>query len=194
MYIDRRGILNIKQLTDDRILITLCHDDVKAFNLDFDTIAMSDPHQNKIILRLLQLALSTTGLDSKNKTVVLEALQNNDDLLILVSLSKKTKRKKYRIKRVTQYPCYRFDNCEHMLTAIKKLYNTDALFYNNSAFCYKNRYYLVFDYPFVSKKAKSILSEYSSTVRGVKPFIARLNECGKKLSGGNAVIHIGCSL
>ena len=194
MYIDRRGILKIKQLTDDRILITLCHDDIEAFNLDFDTITLSDPHSNKILLRLLKLALSTTESDSKNKTIVLEAIENDDGILILLSLSKKSKRKKYRIKRVSEHPCYRFDNCEHMLSAIKKLYHTDILFYNNSAFCYKNKYYLVFDYPFVSKKAKSILSEYSSTVRGVKPFIARLNECGKKLSGGNAVIHIGSSL
>ncbi len=187
--------MNITQLSNDKVLISLCHDDMKSFELSFDKIGLSDPHSKKILSRLLSLAMTSTGLCSKNKTVILEALENTDGCLILVSLSdKKHRRKKYKIKRITEYPCFRFDDCENLLCAIKKLYNTDVLFYNNSAYYYNNRYYLVFDYPVVSHKAKKILTEYCGVVKGTKPFVARLNECGKKLSGGNAIIHIGSSL
>lgn len=195
MYIDRRDNLNITPLSDHRVLITLCHDDMNSFDLSFEKIGLSDPHSKKILSRLMTLATSCAGIELKNKVIVLEALENCDGVLLLVSVNeKKTTRKKYRIKRIKECPCFRFTNCEDMLCAINKLYNTNILFYNNSAYFYNDKYYLVFDYPVVSHKAKRILTEYSSSVRGTKPFVARLNESGKNLSHGNAIINIGSSL
>ncbi len=187
--------MTITQLSDCRVLINLCHDDMKSFELSFDNIGFCDPHSKKILSRLTSLALTSSGLSTKNKTILLEALQSNDGCMILVSLSdKKRERKKYKIKRITEYPCYRFDSSENLLCAIEKLYCSDIFFYNNSAYYYKDHYYLVFDYPIVSQKAKKILAEYSNLSQGTKLFVARLNESAKKLSDGNAIVHIGSAL
>ena len=187
--------MNISRLSDDRVLISLCHDDMKNFELDFDTITLKSPHSKRILLRLMTLALSSAGLNTTNKSVMLEALENNEGCLILVSLSdKKQHRKKYRIKRISEFPCFRFECCDDMIDAIKTLYNTDMLFYNNCAYTYNNRYYLVFNYPVVSQKARKILCEYSHSIKCTKPFAAKLNEHGKILSNGNAIVHIGSSL
>lgn len=187
--------MNITQLSDDRVLISLCHEDMINFKLDFDTLEVNNPHSKKLLSRLLNLAVTSTGISTKNKSVVLEALENTDGCLILVSLCEKNKkRKKYRIKRIKEYPCFRFKNCDTLLCAIKSLYNTDTLFYNNSAYSYKNKYFLVFDYPVVSKKATKILTEYSDKLKATRPFVARLQEGGTKLASGNAIIHIGESL
>lgn len=168
---------------------------MKSFNLEFEKIGFSDPHSKKILSRLLSLACVSNSICTDNKTVMLEAVPCAQGCMLLVSVcDKKQRRKKYRIKRITEYPCYRFENAEALLSAVEKLCDTDIFFYNNSAYSYKNRYYLVFDYPLVAQKAKKILSEFSHKVKGSKPFVARLHENGVMLSQGNAVIHIGSSL
>lgn len=186
--------MTITQLSDCRVLLSLCCDDMKSFQLSFDNIGFSDPHSKKILSRLLSLACTKTGLSTKNKTVLVEALENADGCIILISLSEKEKRKKYRIKHISEYPCYCFENSENLLCAIEKLYHSCAFFYNNSVYFHSGKYYLVFDYPVVSDKARKILLEYCNKVKGTKLFISRLNEYAKKLSGGNAIDHIGSAL
>lgn len=187
--------MKISQLSNTKVLISLCNEDMKSFDLDFDRIGLSDPHSKKILSRLLTLACVSNSIDTKGKAILLEAIENNDGVIILVSLSEKqTKRKKYKIKRITEYPCYKFENAEILLCAIEKLCSTNVFFYNNSAYYYKDKYYLVFDYPVVSNKAKVILNEFAVKVCGTKPFVARLNESATTLSSGNAIMHIGSSL
>ncbi len=187
--------MTISQLSNTEVLISLCSDDMKNFELDFNDMGLADPHSKKIITRLLSLACVKNSLQTQGKTIVCEALKSDDGCVLLLSLlDKKQKRKKYRIKRITEYPCYKFSCIDDMLCAVEKLYNTDVLYYNNSAYLFCDCYYLVFDYPIVPKKAQKILSEFSSSVKGSKPFIARLHESGKVISTGNAIVHIGAAL
>lgn len=186
--------MQIIQINENRVLITLKNDDISNFDLEFDKLNYSDPCQQKIIERLFTLACVNNDICTKDKTVTLEALPNPDGYYILVSLNDKKSRKRYRIKRIKEYPCYQFFNIDSMFTIIKKLYNCDALYYNNSLYCYNNRYYLVFDYPSVPKKVQSLLNEFALKVKCNKLFLARLNESAKKISSGNAIVHIGSAL
>ena len=187
--------MKISQLSDTKVLITLCSDDMKNFGLDFQKIGLSDPHSKKILSRLCTLACASNSIKTEQKTILLEAIESGDGMMLLLSVKEReSTRKKYRIKRIQEYPCYRFVDAEHLLSCIERLCDSDSFFYNNSAFLYKDRYYLVFDYPVVSKKAKVILSEFSQKVRGTKTFVARLSESGKSLCKGNAVMHIGSVL
>lgn len=191
----RATVLKISQLSDSKVLITLGLDDMKNFGLDFQKIGFSDPHSKKILSRLCTLACASNSIKTEKKTIMLEAIESGDGVMILVSVKDcASNRKKYRIKRIREYPCYRFENVEALLCAIEKLCNSDSFFYNNSAFFYKNSYYLVFDYPVVCNKAKNILSEFSHKTKGTKTFVARLHESGKTISQGNAIMHIGSQL
>lgn len=186
--------MKISQISHDKVLISLCSDDMKNFDLDFYDMGFSDPHSKKILSRLLSLACTSNSIPTDNKKILCEALKSGDGCVLLVSLSDKKERTKYRIKRIKEYPCYKFTDTENMLTTIEKLYNTDTLYYNNSAYLYNDSYYLVFDYPLVPKKAKEVLSEFAKKVKGSKTFIARLSESGKTISSGNAIVTIGASL
>lgn len=187
--------MKISQLSDTKVLITLGIEDMINFGLDFQKIGLSDPHSKKILSRLCTLACASNSIKTEQKTILLEAIENGDGMMLLLSVKEKENaRKKYRIKRIEEYPCYKFYDAEQLLSCIERLCDSNSVFYNNSAFFYKNRYYLVFDYPVVSKKAKVILSEFSQKVRGTKTFIARLSESGKSLCKGNAVMHIGSAL
>ncbi len=186
--------MKISQLSDTKVLISLCADDMKNFKLEFDEMTLSDAHSKKILNRLLHLACTKSALTSKHKAILCEALPSDDGCMLFLSFAdKQSSRKKYRIKRITEYPCYRFSCVEDLLCAIERLYNTDVLFYNNSVYLYKDRYYLVFDYPIVAQKAQKILLEYAHKLKGSKPFVARLHENAKNISQGNAIIHIGTS-
>lgn len=187
--------MKISQLSNDKVMVTLSADDMKNFELEFDSIGLSDPHSKKVISKLLSVALNSSFAPNDNKSILCEAVPMGSGCVLLITLKdKKNNRKKYRIKRIKEYPCYRFENVDDLLTTVQKLYYTDVFFYNNSVYMYNDKYYLVFDYPVVPKKAQNILSEYSKAVRGTKPFVARLNESAKALSKGNAIIHIGASL
>ncbi len=187
--------MKISQLSKDKVLISLCDDDMKNFELKFDEMGMCDPHSKKIIYRLLTLACSSNNIETDNKTIVCEALKSDNGCVLFVSVKEKNyRRKKYRIKRISEYPCYKFRDVETMLTAFEKLYNLDTLYYNNSAYFYGDSYYLVFDYPIVAKKAEQVLSEFAVKTKGSKTFIARLSESGKTISNGNAIVHIGSAL
>lgn len=187
--------MKISQLSNDKVLISLCDDDMKNFELRFDEMGLKDPHSKKIIYRLLTLACNSSNIKTDNKIITCEAIKSDNGCVLFVSVNdKKNSRKKYRIKRITEYPCYRFYDTEAMLTAFEKLYSADVLYYNNSAFFYKDQYYLVFDYPIVAKKAKQVLSEFAEKTKGSKIFVARLHENGRMISNGNAIVHIGSSL
>lgn len=187
--------MKISQLSSNKVLISLEQKDMQSFELEFDNMKLSDPHSKKIISRLLRLALNSGNIITDNKSVLCEALPSTDGCVLLVSVcDKKDKRKKYRIKRITEYPCYKFSNVEDMLTAIEKLYTTHKTFYNNSAYKYRNNYYLLFDYPVVPQKAAKILTEFSQRLNASKTFVARLNESAKILARGNAIENIGMAL
>ncbi|MBQ6626887.1 MAG: hypothetical protein IIX27_06315 [Ruminococcus sp.] len=187
--------MKISQLSDSKILITLLHDDVERFKLDFSTLGLSDPHSKKVLSRLCTLACASNSIKIKGKTVVLEALENGDGIILLLSVKEKSDtRKKYRIKRIKTYPCYIFENAEHLLCAIEKLCKTNTLFYNNSLFLYNNLYYLVFDYPLITKITQKILYEYAHKKEITKTFISKLNESAQKIACGNAIAQIGSHL
>lgn len=186
--------MTITQISDNKVLITLKSEDISNFDLDFNKLDISDPKHQMILKRIFILACSNKDISSKDKSVTLEALPNPDGYYILVSISDKKIRKKYRIKRITEYPCYRFYSIDNMFSTIEKLYNCDVIYYNNSLYFYKNHYYLVFDYPSVPKKSQPILQEFAHKINCNKLFLARLNESAKKISSGNAIVHIGSEL
>ncbi len=183
--------MTIQQLSNNKVMISLCNDDMKNFELDFDTISAKNPHSKKIIGRLLDLACKSQGLSTKDKSVVLEALPYCDGCVFLISINDRKKRKRYRIKKINSYPCYKFSDCETFLCAVKALHSSKIFFYNNSAYMKDNCYYLVFDYPLLSVKAQAMLCEYAKLTAASMPFVARLKESATVLSVGNAIANIG---
>lgn len=186
--------MTIKQLSEDKVLIRLCADDMKNFALEYEKMGFTDKHSKLILLRLLKIALCNFEAKNQNK-ILMEAIPDNDGCFLLLTLqNERSNRKKYKIKRVKDYPCYRFENCDELLKAIEMLYKNCKLFYNNSAFELKGKYYLVFDYPVVPKNAKMLLKEYSACECSDKIFLSHLYEHANVLSSGNAIEHIGCAL
>lgn len=184
--------MTIEQIDTSKVLISLCTEDMKDFSLKFDTIGFSDPHSRKILTRLLTLACSKTGMKMDNKSMIVEALPHETGCLILLTITpRKSGKKLYKIKKLQSKLCYVFDDSEDFLNVVSILSKARIYFYSNSVYFYNNKYYLVFDYPSVPKRARAVLSEYASVKKCNKIFSAKLREYGKVIAQHDAIEIIG---
>ncbi len=184
--------MTIEQIDNSKVLISLCTEDMADFSLQFGKMSFHDSHSRIILSRLLSIACTKTGLAVEDKSLLVEALPHqNGCLLLITAVPKRTKRKIYKIKKSASLPCYCFKNAENLLSAIEKLNGGNSFYCGNCAYLYKDKYFIVFDYPALSIKTKMILSEFSTVCTGSKSFIARVKEAGKLLADVNAVEQIG---
>lgn len=182
--------MTVDQLGCNRILIKLCEKDMNDFSLDFDTLSFTDAHSRKIILRILQLACFKTGVEVKNKNIMVEALQLDDGCYILLTVTEKHRRHTYKFKRPSDSVCYLLGDSGNFLDAVEKLYSQNVCCNKNSAYLYNGEYYLIFDYPTIPARLKHVLKEYAQKCGG-KVTSARIRENGRQLCSINAIAQIG---
>lgn len=182
-------ILTVDKLSDDRVLIILGTKEMQDYALDFDTLSLNDLHSRKILLRIMQIACRKTGIETRGKSVSIEALSFDEDCYILVTVSQKSRRT-YRIKKNDESVCYFLGESANFLETLEKLYRQNVCCNRNSAYLCDNRYYLIFDYPSIPKKLKRVLSEYGEKSGG-KLAAAKVRENGKLLCRHNAIMQIG---
>ena len=90
--------MNIEQIDDSRVLITLCDEDMKSYSVSFDTMSLSDEHTKKVLKQLMYYASDKTGISFEKKHILIEALKYEHGCILLFTVSEKGKRKIYKIK------------------------------------------------------------------------------------------------
>lgn len=182
--------MTIEQLDKSKVLISLCKEDMDKFSLDIRNMSFCDEHSRKVLLRLLQLACSKTGIEMQKGAVLLEALPHNCGCLLLVTVMEKTKRKTYKVKRYRDFPVYMFETAENLLSCVQKMGDNKVIPHWNSLWLKDDRYYLIFDYPLSGSVYSGILGEFGRRIKATDVYLSRLKESGKLLKDQNAVEHI----
>ncbi len=181
--------MKVNRLSDNRILIVLCEQDMRDFSLDYKTLSLNDNHSRRIMLRLLQVACRKEGIRTDGQSLSIEALSLERDCYILVTVSGKSGRK-YRLKQSNRSLCYNLGNSTNFLDTINSLYIQNVCCNKNSAYFLDGEYYLIFDYPVIPKKLRRVLSEYATKCRD-EYLSTRLREGGKEICKTNAIMQIG---
>lgn len=181
--------MTVDKIADNRVLIVLCEKDMKDFSLDYNKMSMEDNHSRRILLRILQLACVKTGLELMGRSVMLEAVSFDDECYLLVTVKDKH-RKTYRLKNSGESLCYHLGNSGNFLDTVEQLYRQNVCCNHNSAYVYKDEYYLIFDYPSIPQKLKRVLHEYGSKSGG-RVTAANIRENGRQLCRHNAIAKIG---
>lgn len=181
--------MTIDKLTENRVLIVLCKQDMNNFSLDYSTMNFDDSHSRKMLMRILRLACIKEGIEINGKSVLLEAINFNEECYLLVTINSK-RQKKYRLKNNKNCLCYHLGNSGNFLDTIEQLYRQNVCCNHNSAYMYNDEYYLIFDYPSIPHKLRRVLSEYGSKGRNCLS-AARVKENGKQLCKHNAIAQIG---
>ncbi len=173
--------MTIEQIDSGRVMILLGCEDMKDFSLKYDTLGFKDPHSRRILSRLLKLACNKTGMNVINKRMFVEALPHKSGCLILLTLTEKTSRRVYRIKKSDKSYCCVFDNAEDLIRAsiaLKRFSDTKGVVYLEDG-----KYYLIIDTMPLSLYLMSALEEFSQAYVCSKPAAARIMENGREIGG-----------
>ena len=184
--------MTIEQLGKTKLLISLCSQDMKDFSLRFDTMSLWDDHSRKVLWRLLHLASSKTGIPMDESCVLVEAVPFDSGCVLLVSLiDKGDRRKTYRAVKPKGRPCVMFCTSTELLSCAEMVYRQEMPLHKNSLWLFEDRYYLLFDYPCISQKAKGLLGEFGKVFLANDRKVATLKEAGKALCEGDAMNTVG---
>ncbi|MCH5297328.1 MAG: adaptor protein MecA [Ruminococcus sp.] len=181
--------MTIDKLADNRVLIVLCKQDMSDFSLDYSKMKFDDGHSRKVLMRILRLACMKEGIEINGKSVLLEAINFDEECYLLVTINSH-RHKRYRLKSNKNSLCYHLGGSGNFLDTIEQLYRQNVCCNHNSAYMYNNEYYLIFDYPSIPHKLKRVLSEYGNKGKNSLS-AARVKENGKQLCRNNAIAQIG---
>jgi len=183
--------MTIEKLSETKVLISLCGEDMDNFRLNISKMGFGDERSRRVLLRLLELARRETGADLKLKAALIEALPLQSGCLLLVTFTNKERRKTYKVKSIDKRLCYVFGNAEKMLSAAEDLYRTKTEVQDNRLWLSFERYYIVFDNPFIRFATRDILKKYAQEKFLSSVSVSRIKENGKMLCCGNALSAVG---
>ncbi len=181
--------MTVDKIEKNKILVTLCDEDMRDFSLDYDTLSLYDTHSRKILMRILQVACFKIGIEIKDKKMVVEALPTANGCILLLTVEEKQS-KRYKMQGKRKCNCFEVGNSKNFLEVIHLLYKQNVCCNKNSAYEKNGVYYLVFDYPAVPKRFKWILHEYAVRCGG-NIFASRLKEHAREICKSNAISVIG---
>lgn len=182
--------MTVDKLSDNRVLIVLCRQDMEDYRLDLETLSLSDAHSRKILMRIMHTACFKSGIEVSGKSVRLEAIGLDESCYILVTVGSLRRMKTYKLKNPRGCRCYSLGGSENFLNTMEMLYRQNVCCNKNSAYVLGNEYYLIFDYPSIPRRLGRILSEFAGE-KGGRTFAARVKENGKELCANNAIAQIG---
>lgn len=181
--------MTVDKIQKNMILVTLCDEDMREFSLDYDALSFYDSHSRKILMRILQVACFKSGVEIKDKKMLVEALPTADGCILVLTVEEK-QRKKYKMQGKGKCNCFDVGNSKNFLDVIYLLYKQNVCCNKNSAYEKDGKYYLIFDYPAVPKRFKRILHEYAVRCGG-NIFASSLRENAKEICKTNAITVIG---
>lgn len=185
--------MNIERIDNSRIIVSLCNKDMEKFSVTFETLNLSDIHSRKVLKEILCYASYQTGIQLKNKKILIEAMQYEHGCILLITLSDKNKKRKiYRIKNRSDIYIFGFENADCFLNCINAIYHIHENKYSSSAFELDGKYYLAVQ-PTTSLKSKYLqtVNEFSSEVKYGKINFEILKEHASVIASKNAVETIG---
>ncbi|MBE6738443.1 MAG: adaptor protein MecA [Ruminococcaceae bacterium] len=186
--------MTIEKLSDEKILISLCKEDMESLRLNTREMGFCDESSKRSLLRLLQVACREAGMSAVSKTVLMEALPVQSGCLFLLTFTEKKERRTYRVKKTKEGPCYVFSDAEKMLSAAEISYLKKIGSCDNALWAYSSKYYLIFKSPLIKGKLRDILAQYAERIPVTALINSRINEGGKLLCAGDALHTIGKKL
>lgn len=175
--------MTIDMLNKKTILVTLQQEDMRRYALDL-TAHTDTEMTRRGLTELLCRVGEECGLDHRSGSYLIEALPSRDCCLLIISV-RRTRRKKYRIKREKTRAICEFDTADAMLDWMEsdRLEN-----FGYTVYWYSGRYILIPDLS-IPPISLGSLSEYGKVVTASSVVIARVREYGKLLKEYHTARH-----
>lgn len=187
--------MQIEKLDSKHLKITLEPTDMIKYNISFKKLEYSDEHSRNVIKEILKRAYSLTGFVYTKCRLLIEVLPTSDSGCVLYFTRMRDKDPvKLRIKNHSAQTIFRFKNSADLIQCAEKLSNCNFCpNFDNSLYCYKNKYYLIVSTKFtLSKKVLMFLCEFSDKCPPIQKAIVA--ERGFLVQKENALAKIGAAM
>lgn len=197
--------MRFEKLNEDKIRITLSHEDLKKKDIDFHSFMSNSIESQDLFFSMLEEAEKEIGFVTKDYLIRIEALaMAGSDFVLTVTRSlpekKKNAIKKVHIKRkninldlaeVIYYFSSFEDYCSFLQFFYKNNFKPTNLAKKVLLYEYNNGYYLVLNeinlcFPNL-KRLLSCMPEFATVVNNSKIFVAKLAESATLMMKHNAI-------
>ncbi len=168
--------MTIDRISEKTILVTLTQGDLRSYNLDFESKADSVDTRRGLTGLMIRVG-EECGLDHRGKSYLVEALPGKESWLLIISVRREKRRRRYRIKRDAFVDCCRFEQTDDLLDWLGfagGIHSGSALYQVSGG------YYLLPDRPWTDQE-RSLLSEFGRVTRESRVTAARIREHGSVL-------------
>lgn len=163
--------MTIDRISRQTILVTLGQEDIERYRLDFDG---DDASARRGLTLLMNRVGEVCGLDHSGRSYLIEALPAGDSCLLIISV-RRTRRRSYRIKRITRQECFVFDSVDALLD----WRSTGTV--GGDLYLYQGGWWLLPAYP-PAPRSRRRLAEYAEVRELTAVAIARIRELGTPLT------------
>lgn len=198
--------MKIEKITENKIRITLNHDDLEEKHIDFHSFMSNSIEAQDIFFDMLKEAEAQVGFKTDDYKILLEALATSDGKFVLnvtriAPDSNVPRKRKIAIKRKTneidkKLAIYKFDSFEDFCNFSNLLYSSSCntiikKIKKSVLYLYNNSYYLVLNNILADlnllKSFCSLVAEFSTYVNNSDLYEKKLNEYGKIIIKNNAI-------
>ena len=188
--------MNIEQIDEQRILISLCDEELELYSVSFDALGIGERNSEKMLKDLLSRAEEQTGISIKNKHILIEAMRFERGCLLLVTISEKSDRKTGGpLRAESNLLAFRFEDSDALLGCICALCTMKDFPCESSLLEYRGSYYLVISSSEPADKAvTNTMLEFGSAAGKGRCFISSLREHARIITPERAVETVGRSI
>ena len=196
--------MKIERIATNKIKVTLSLDDLKTWNLSFESLSGNSPEAQDLFWDLIRQAEVETGFFADGSQLVVEAAptRNEGFVMIITKLEdpednpfqkymrprvKKDAKPKKRSRALAMPLVFEFDSFENMTLACEN--SAHRFVGGSSLFKHNGKFYMVCSIldEFIAEDISMVMSEFASAVRNGPVFAGVLAEYGQALIAENAV-------
>lgn len=158
--------------------------------LEIDKKEFCEKNQEEMLHHILNVAVSSENLNTRNCAFLLEGVESKENLVFLLTI--KNIRRTFKIKKNYPLTIYSYNGLDDFISCICALYNSNYKLPDSSTYTMDNCYYISFKNN-ISIPAHILITQYGEKIKNCNIFMGRLREYGHILTKSNSVNLIGSS-
>ena len=110
--------MTIKKLSPDKVRITLSHEELAAYEIDWDHLGPDDEPTRELLLQLLDSAWQTAGFRPDEGQIYIEALPTENGCVLILSKAHDSD----TLESICTPVIFRFEHAEDLLAGARQLF------------------------------------------------------------------------
>lgn len=152
--------MTIKKLSPDKVRITLSHEELAAYEIDWDHLGPDDEPTRELLLQLLDSAWQTAGFRPDEGQIYIEALPTENGCVLILSKTHASD----TLESICTPVIFRFEHAEDLLAGARQLFQlySHRIFRSSLYQCAGGCLLLIRPLDQTSQESVMLLAEYGT--------------------------------